>query len=252
MYRITITIWLMFISSSLVWAINDDTSGFQMDTNLMDTNMSDNNSPKQNDSTLRFLQALTNQQEEIQNLNLAIQKEKRQSKIERENLEHRISFLSFLLWGVLAINGVLLFIFIIMGFRLRSFSSQMKAFQIELDAIQTEVKNIPLPDNDQRSQASIFQKQKTPSVNFDLSPSEEQELEGLLTSEHDNTIISDNEGQHFFNQFKDEIDRERAQLKQSNTPETEKSENDMLDELIEQHFSDADLVTISSKGKKPA
>jgi len=244
MLRIIFTTWLMILSSSLVWAINEDTSGFQMDTNMSETIP-----PKQNDSTLRFLQALTNQQEEIQNLNLALQQEKRNSKIERENLDHRISFVTFLLWGVLAINGVLLFIVIIMGFRLKFMSKQINAFQAEIDAIQTEIKALPIDSEmDTTPSPKIkLKKQKKGSENQFLSPSEEKELEGLLASEPDSTIWSDNEGQNFFKKFQNEIDRERSQLKNSDKSETGKSENDMLDELIEQHFSDADLVTISSK-----
>jgi len=246
MYRIIITTCLLCIFSSLVWAVSEDPSGFQMDTNMSDTMPL-----KQSDSTLRFLQALTNQQEEIQNLNLALQQEKRKSKIERENLTHRISFITFLLWGVLAINGVLLFIIIIMGFRLKYFSNQIKAIQAEMDALQTEIKTPPIAENDTPSPKRKIKQQKQASEIFDLSPSEEQELEGLLASDHDNTIISDNEGKNFFNQFQSEIDRERSQLNPSGKSETDKSENDLLDELIEQHFSDADLVTISSKdGKK--
>jgi hypothetical protein len=210
----------------------------------MDTNMSETMNTKQNDSTLRFLQTLTNQQEEIQNLNLVLQQHKRKSKIERENLEHRISFVTFLLWGVLGINGVLLFIVIIMGFRLRFFSSQIKAIQAEMDAIQTEMKTSSLAENDTPPQIKLKQ-QKRPPENLYLSPSEEQELEGFLESDHENSILSDNEGQNFLKKFQGEIERERSQLNQSNN--SEKSENDLLDELIEQHFSDADLVTINSK-----
>jgi hypothetical protein len=225
-------IWLLCITPSFVFAA--DSSGFQMDTNMSETIPQ-----KQNDSTLRFLQVLTNQQEEIQNLNLAIQQEKRKSIIERENLSHRISFMSFLLWGILAINGVLLFIVIIMGFRLKSFSKQIEAIQIEMDALQTETKSPSLDRNDTISPKINQKKQNRPEQFLDLSPSEEQELEGLLASDHDRTIFSDNgNGQEFFKQFQSEIDRERMQLNHSDKSDSEKSENDLLDELIEQHFSD--------------
>jgi len=242
MSRILMTIWLLFISSSLVWAINEDSSGFQMDTN-----MSESMALKQTDPTLRFLQALTNQQEEIQNLNLSLQQEKRNSKIERENLNHHISFVTFLLWGVLAINGVLLFIIIIMGFRMKAFSNQLKSIHTEVDAIQTEITPPSFAEKETISPKIKRNKQKLPPDDIDLSPSEEKELEGLLVSGHDNTILSDNEGQNFFKQFQTEIDRERSQLKHSDQSDTEKSENDLLDELIEQHFTEADLVTITSK-----
>jgi hypothetical protein len=214
----------------------------------MDTNMSETIPPKQNDSTLRFLQALTNQQEEIQNLNLALQQEKRNSKIERETLDHQVSFVTFLLWGVLAINGVVLFIVIIMGFRLKSLSKQINAFQTEIDAIQTEIKAQPIDSEiDSPSPKIKLKNQKRASENLFLSTSEEKELEGLLASEPDKSILSDHEGQNFLKKFQNEIDRERSQLNTSGKSETEKSENDLLDELIEQHFSDSDLVTISSK-----
>jgi len=243
MYRIVFTTWLLCISSPLVWAISEDTTGFQMDTNMSETM-----NTKQNDSTLRFLQALTNQQEEIQNLNLALQQDKRKSKIERENLEHQISFVTFLLWGVLAINGILLFFIIIMGFRLKYFSRQIKAIQAEMDALQTEMKTINLADNNETPPPKIkIKKQRLAPENMYLSPSEEQELEGFLESDHENSILSDNEGQDFLKKFQSEIEREQSQLNQSGNSDSGKSENDLLDELIEQHFSDADLVTISSK-----
>jgi hypothetical protein len=213
----------------------------------MDTNMSETMPHKQNDSTLRFLQTLTNQQEEIQNLNLALQQEKRKTKIERENSNHRISFVTFLLWGVLSINGVLLFIIIIMGFRLKSFSNQLKGIQIEMDAIQTEMRGLSFSENDPPSPKVKLKTTKRPPEGLDLSPSEEQELEGLLASDADKSILSDNEGQNFLKKFQNEIDRERSQLTGA---ESEKSENDLLDELIAQHFSDADIVSISSKDEK--
>ena len=233
MYRFITALWLLCVSTSLVFALNEDPAGFQMDTNMSETMLQ-----KPNDSTLRFLQTLTNQQEEIQNLNLAIQQQKRKSKIERENLSHRVSFMSFLLWGILFINGVLLFIFIIMGFRLRSFSKKIEATQSEMDAIQTEIKTPSFAENETMAPNIKLKSQKRPEQDLDLSPTEEHELEGLLASDHDSTVFSDNEGQNFFKQFQSEIDRERLQLKNSDKSEAEKSENDLLDELIEQHFSD--------------
>jgi len=242
MYRTILSVCLLFLSLSLVWAINEETAGFQMDTNMSETMLQ-----KQNDSTLRFLQALTNQQEEIQNLNLALQQEKRKTKIERENLTHRISFITFLMWGVLAINGILLFVIIIISFRLKSFSNQIISIQVEMDAIQTEMNALSFEEKEAPSPKLKLKNQKQPSEGLDLSPSEEQELEGLLSSEADTSILSDSEGQNFFNKFQGEIDRERSQLIGK---ESEKSENDLLDELIEQHFSDTDIVSISSKDEK--
>jgi len=257
MYRILLIIWLaLIILTPSLWAMNDDNTGFQMDTSMSETL-----APSQNDSTLRFLQTLTNQQEEIQNLNLTIQQNKRNAKIESENLDHRISFITFLLWGVLAINGILLFILIIMGFRLSSLSRKINAFQVEMDAIQTEIKTLPFADpTDKPSPKVKGKKQILPAETLDLSQAEEQELEGFLASGHD-TGISEDEGKNFFQHFQSEIDRERTQLKQTSKSETEseqslseqtsqissKSENELLDELIEAHFSDEDIVNLSSK-----
>jgi len=244
MYHYLIIICLLCSFSAPAHAIHEKLSeGFQMDTN-----MSKMPAYSQNDSTLRFLQTLTNQQEEIQNLNLSIQKNARESKIQKESLDHRISFLAFLLWGILAVNVLLFFFLVIMGLRMRALSKKVNKIQA--------VVRKPFVPNDQ---AASPQTDKSPPIipfdHLEMTEAEEKELESILTTDSSENMsdLPDNAPeQQFFHQFQNEIDRERSQLNPSRTSsktsnDKEKSENDLLDELIDQHFSDADMVSISRK-----
>jgi len=234
MYRIqllVLIIFCFFVTSAK--AIRDDSSSGLLQ---MDTNMTELMSLPQPDSSLRFLQTLTNQQQDIQNLNLNLQKNEQESKVKITRLEHRIDFISMLLWCFTILNALLLLSLMFMALKIRSLSKKIK--QPVVESIET---------SEPISTTSIERKKPEMQTSFQLNTSskaedEEKELEELLSSVKEDDIaalFSDNPDQNFFQQFQNEIDRERSQFKQPKTKSSNEDED--LDKLLDEKFSEIDF-----------
>ncbi|KPA18446.1 conserved hypothetical protein, membrane [Candidatus Magnetomorum sp. HK-1] len=240
MYRtqLFVLIVLCFLATSALAIREDNSSGLLQ----MDTNMSELMSLPQPDSSLRFLQTLTNQQQDIQNLNLNLQKNEQESKVQITRLEHRIDFINLLLWCLIAMNAVLVIILMIMAIRIRSLSKKINQPMIE----PLETSEPIAPSTLERIPAS-----STQSIQLKKSPqSEDDELEELLSSVKDDDIaalFSDDPDQNFFQHFQNEIDRERSQFKKS--PSKHSDENDALDKLLDEQFTETDFSTIAKEEK---
>ncbi|MBF0451719.1 MAG: hypothetical protein HQK75_13525 [Candidatus Magnetomorum sp.] len=243
MYRFLVYAWIILcFSATSAMAIREDKPSELLQ---MDTNMSDLMSLPQPDSSLRFLQTLTNQQQDIQNLNATLQKNHQESSVGLTRLDQRIDFFYLLFWCLIAVNAFLFLIIIIMGIKIRSLSKKIRQ-QPSIEsflpsAIEPEPATFKLPPS---REPPVSRKKFVQSM---PSHAEDEELDELLSSVKDDDIaalFSDKPNENFFQYFQSEIDRERTQLSQPAESNPQKarssSEDDLLDDLIETHFSDKD------------
>jgi hypothetical protein len=202
----------------------------------MDTMMS----LSQPDPNMRFLQTLTNQQQDIQNLNAALQKNQQESEVEMTRIDQRIDFFYLIFWCLIAINAFFFLIIIVMGVKIKSLSNKIS----QQPSIESFLPPISKPEPPTFKQPT---KKKQPSLpqKIDLTGlNEDEELDELLDSVKDDDIAAifpDSSNDNFFQYFQGEIDRERKQLNRSKDANsqlsTDSNEDELLDELINQHFS---------------
>jgi len=232
---------LIVLTSSTVMAIREDKTS---DVLQMDTNMSDMMSISQPDPSIRFLQTLTNQQQDIQNLNSAIQQNQQEAVVERARMDQRIDFFYLIFWCLIAINAFFLLIIIILFIKMKSLSNKIRK-QPSIDSFLPPSAGPEPATFSQPKQPKQPAKKKQPFTpqKFDLSTmNEDEELDELLSSVKEDDIAAlfpDRSNDNFFQHFQGEINRERDQLNPSSEKKAVTSDEDeLLDELINEHFPD--------------